>query len=254
VVKPFSVRELVARIRTNCRNRKSPAATPKTWPAMRPTKTGTTLNGEGLFRPTLSPPGRLSAWQPTVCRLGCCCSISIPNNQPPSTDGQLDGSGRQIGGQLGGPPGTQEGTQAGGQSRIQASLGNEVRILRVSETPGSSDGALSTERASNTISALALKGRSSSGRLAETSLLRHRLCKQAKLLAQLKFVVILVTLKVCLGDLRRRILVAVAGSARFAGLIGLWRARSIAKPLRELTSAEQDLADGDFTTNTVKAE
>jgi signal transduction histidine kinase len=50
-----------------------------------------------------------------------------------------------------------------------------------------------------------------------------------------------------LGDLRRRILAAVAGSALLAGLIGLWRARAIAKPLRELTGAAQALADGDFT-------
>jgi signal transduction histidine kinase len=50
-----------------------------------------------------------------------------------------------------------------------------------------------------------------------------------------------------LGDLRRRILAAVAGSALLAALLGLWRARSIARPLRELTNAARGLADGNFT-------
>jgi signal transduction histidine kinase len=50
-----------------------------------------------------------------------------------------------------------------------------------------------------------------------------------------------------LGDLRRRILAAVAGGALLAALLGLWRARSIAKPLRELTVAARAVADGNFS-------
>ena len=49
-----------------------------------------------------------------------------------------------------------------------------------------------------------------------------------------------------LADLRRQVLVAL-GIGSLAGLLfGLWRARSISKPIRELTLASRSIADGHF--------
>ena len=49
-----------------------------------------------------------------------------------------------------------------------------------------------------------------------------------------------------LGDLRRQVLIALAMGSVAGLLFGLWRARSISKPLRELTIASRYIADGHF--------
>ena len=51
-----------------------------------------------------------------------------------------------------------------------------------------------------------------------------------------------------LSDLRRALLAVLALSAVLAAVVGFLRARSIAKPLRALTTSAQAIADGDFTT------
>jgi signal transduction histidine kinase len=50
-----------------------------------------------------------------------------------------------------------------------------------------------------------------------------------------------------LNDLRHQVLVAIGVGSLAALLFGLWRARSISRPLRELTIASRAIADGDFT-------
>jgi signal transduction histidine kinase len=49
-----------------------------------------------------------------------------------------------------------------------------------------------------------------------------------------------------LADVRRQVLLALIGSAVVATLIGIWRARSIAKPVKELTRAAHQLSVGNF--------
>ena len=49
-----------------------------------------------------------------------------------------------------------------------------------------------------------------------------------------------------LGDLRRQVLIALAMGSVAGLLFGLWRARSISKPIRELTIASRSIADGHF--------
>jgi signal transduction histidine kinase len=51
---------------------------------------------------------------------------------------------------------------------------------------------------------------------------------------------------IVIGDLRRQIFIALAAGAIAAGLLGLWRARRLAQPIRNLTSAANDVADGRF--------
>ena len=141
-----------------------------------------------------------------------------------------------------GQPGDQTGVQAGGQSRIQASLGNEVRILRVADGDKNSRNPKQTDA----IGALALKGRSSSGTIGRDIVAAAPIVSGGKIVGAVEVRSDLRNVEGVLGDLRRRILVAVAGSALLAAIIGLWRARSIAKPLRELTVAARAFADGNF--------
>jgi signal transduction histidine kinase len=121
-----------------------------------------------------------------------------------------------------------------GQSRIQASLANDVRILR----PG--------DRGVDPVGVLALAGRSSSGTVRRNVVAAAPILRAGKVVGAVEVRSDLRNVEGVLGDLRRRILVAVAGSALLATLIGFWRARSIAKPLRELTVAARAVADGNF--------
>jgi signal transduction histidine kinase len=130
-------------------------------------------------------------------------------------------------------PGEREPPVAG-QSRIQASLANDVRILQPGDTGVDSVGLL------------ALAGRSSSGTVGRNVVAGAPILRAGKVVGAVEVRSDLRNVEGVLGDLRRRILVAVAGSAILAMLIGFWRARSIAKPLRELTVAARAVADGNF--------
>jgi signal transduction histidine kinase len=50
-----------------------------------------------------------------------------------------------------------------------------------------------------------------------------------------------------LGDLRRTLFAALGASALIAAIVGFFRARSIAKPIRALTESARAIGDGDFT-------
>ena len=153
------------------------------------------------------------------------------------TDGT--GEGQVGGGQVG------EG-QANGQSRIQASLGNDVRILRISDLEAGSTSSAGLREPPNSIGVLALRGRSTSGTIGRNIVAAAPILRDGKVVGAVEVRSDLRNVEGVLGDLRRRILVAVAGSALLAAMIGLWRARSIAKPLRELTIAARAVADGNF--------
>ncbi len=56
----------------------------------------------------------------------------------------------------------------------------------------------------------------------------------------------LANVQAVLDDVRRQVLIALIASAVLASLIGVWRARSIAKPIRELTVAANQLSAGNF--------
>lgn len=158
--------------------------------------------------------------------------------------GAMAGTGATSGGQVGGG---QAGVgQANGQSRIQASLGNDVRILQIGDLQTGAKNSGGLREPPNSIGVLALRGRSTSGTIGRNIVAAAPILRDGKVVGAVEVRSDLRNVEGVLGDLRRRILVAVAGSALLAAMIGLWRARSIAKPLRELTIAARAVADGNF--------
>jgi signal transduction histidine kinase len=126
-------------------------------------------------------------------------------------------------------------SQVAAQGRIQASLATDVRILRVGDQPF------------DAVSAAALEGRATSATIGRDVVAAAPVRLGGNVVGAIEVRSDLSNVEGVLGDLRRRILAAVAGGALLAALLGSLRARSIAKPLRELTVAARAVADGNFT-------
>jgi signal transduction histidine kinase len=183
-------------------------------------------DGVGTFNVSNAqiPPAAVISQNRTNGDANLSISQALPSDSP-LAPGDIRGSSEL--GELPPQPGA-------GQSRIQASLANDVRILR----PG--------ERGADPVGNLALAGRSSSGTVKQNVVAAAPILRAGKIVGAVEVRSDLRNVEGVLGDLRRRILAAVAGSALLAMLIGFWRARSIAKPLRELTVAARAVADGNF--------
>jgi signal transduction histidine kinase len=119
-------------------------------------------------------------------------------------------------------------------ARIQASLTSDLRVVAPSEKLLSS------------VAAAALKGRASSALVKGQLLAAAPIVNNNKIVAAIEIRSDLRNVEGVIGDLRRRILGALALSALMATVIGWLRARAIARPVRELTLAAQNIAEGRF--------
>jgi two-component system, OmpR family, sensor kinase len=121
------------------------------------------------------------------------------------------------------------------QQGIQAVLPSNIVIVAVSVGAGAA-GPL----------AAAFNGTESSSVSGRTVQAAAPVKRQGQVVAVVQATGSLENVESVVRDVRRQVLLALAASAAVATLIGIWRARAIAKPVKELTSAAHELSIGNF--------
>jgi signal transduction histidine kinase len=122
------------------------------------------------------------------------------------------------------------------QSQVSANLGSRIRVIRTTDL-GDTYGP--QVRA-------ALDGRSSSMQAGQQLYAAVPIRRNGRVLGAIEARGDLRNVDAVLSDLRQKVFIALAIGALIGVLIGLWRARKIARPVNALTIAANALADGNF--------
>ncbi len=130
------------------------------------------------------------------------------------------------------PPGTPQSQQ----SQVSADLGSRIRVIRPTDAVDSYSSLVSD----------ALAGRTASMQVQQQLFAAVPIRGDGKVLGAIEARSDLRNVDAVLSDLRRKVFVALAIGALIGVLIGLWRARKIAKPVNALTVAANALAEGNF--------
>jgi signal transduction histidine kinase len=119
-------------------------------------------------------------------------------------------------------------------NQVSAALPSNIRVFRL------------TDASSNALVSKAISGREGSAREADTLTVATPIRRGGAIVGAIEVQGSLADVNAVLRDLRRQVLVAMGIGSLAALLFGLWRARTLSRPLRELTIASRAIADGDF--------
>ncbi len=119
-------------------------------------------------------------------------------------------------------------------NQVSAALPSNIRVFRV------------TDASSTALASKAMNGREGSAREADTLTVATPIRRGSSIVGAIEVKGSLADVNAVLRDLRRQVLVALGIGSLAALLFGLWRARTLSEPLRELTIASRAIADGDF--------
>jgi signal transduction histidine kinase len=119
-------------------------------------------------------------------------------------------------------------------NQVSAALPSNIRVFRV------------TDPASSSLVVKAMSGREGSVSNNDTLTVATPIRRGGSILGAIQVEGSLADVNAVLRDLRQQVLVAIGIGSFAALLFGLWRARTLSQPLRELTIASRAIADGDF--------
>lgn len=119
-------------------------------------------------------------------------------------------------------------------SQVSAALPTNVKVFRTGDTSRS------------TLVAKALAGKEATGSGSGTFIVAVPIRRSGSIVGAVEVTGSLHDVDAVLGDLRRQGIIAISIGSLAALIFGLWRARSISQPLRELTSASRAIADGSY--------
>jgi signal transduction histidine kinase len=119
-------------------------------------------------------------------------------------------------------------------NQVSAALPSNVRVFR------------KTDPAQSAIVKKAFAGQETSNRTNKVLTVAAPIRRAGAVVGAIQVQGSLADVNAVLNDLRRQVLAAVGVGSLAALLFGLWRARTIARPLRELTIASRAIANGDF--------
>jgi signal transduction histidine kinase len=119
-------------------------------------------------------------------------------------------------------------------NQVSAALPSNIRVFRL------------TDPAQSSLVVKAMGGRESSTSKGGTLTVATPIRRGGSILGAIQVEGSLSDVNAVLRDLRRQVLVAIGIGSLAALLFGLWRARALSRPLRELTIASRAIADGDF--------
>jgi signal transduction histidine kinase len=119
-------------------------------------------------------------------------------------------------------------------NQVSAALPSNIRVFRL------------TDPLQTALVIKAMGGRESSTSRGDTLTVATPIRRSGSILGAIQVEGSLADVNAVLSDLRRQVLVAIGIGSIAALLFGLWRARTLSRPLRELTVASRAIADGDF--------